>query len=125
ITSGSVMVIPPRFVVGKQTRNAWQPCHFLLEAPQDLPSSLLLVLTGQKGVAVRKLANTGEPTDFSKWWTKWQGNGALREFLVRQLGKLSPAGAAVAIDLQTRAPLPVRQIAQSPSHPAAEIDLAL
>jgi len=126
ITSGSVMVIPPRFVVGKQARNAWQPCHFLLEAAQDLPSSLLLVLTGQKGVAVRKLAPmTGEQTDFAKWWTKWQGNGALREFLVRQLGKLSPAGTAVAIDLQTRTPLPVRQIAQSATHPAAEIDLAL
>ena len=90
ITSGSVMVIPPRFVVGRQARNAWQPCHLLLEAAQDLPSSLLLVLTGQKGVAVRKLASASEQTDFAKWWTKWQGNGALREFLVRQLGKLSP-----------------------------------
>ncbi len=39
VTAGSVMVIPPRFVAGKQTRNAWQPCHLLVEAPQDLPSS--------------------------------------------------------------------------------------
>ncbi len=53
------------------------------------------------------------------------GNGDLREFLVRQLGKLSAAGNAVAIDLQTRSPLPTRQIAQSAIHPAAEIDLAL
>ncbi|MGC0055176.1 glycosyltransferase family 2 protein [Brucella pituitosa] len=126
VTPGSVMVIPPRFVAGKQARNAWQPCHLLVEAPQDLPSSLLLILAGQKGVAVRKLAaRSPEQTDFAKWWSKWQGNGDLREFLVRQLGKLSAAGTAVAIDLQTRSPLPVRQIAQSATHPAAEIDLAL
>lgn len=126
ITPGSVMVIPPRFVLGQQGRNAWQACHLLVEAPQDLPSSLLLVLSGQKGVAVRKMATrTAEQNDFTKWWSKWQSNGALREFLVRQLGKINAAGTAVAIDLQTRSPLPVRQIAQSVSQPAAEIDLAL
>ncbi|CAN7377176.1 glycosyltransferase family 2 protein [Brucella pseudogrignonensis] len=126
ITPGSVMVIPPRFVLGQQGRNAWQACHLLVEAPQDLPSSLLLVLSGQKGVAVRKMATrTAEQNDFTKWWSKWQSNGALREFLVRQLGKINAAGTAVAIDLQTRSPLPVRQIAQSASQPAAEIDLAL
>ncbi|WP_079213261.1 glycosyltransferase family 2 protein [Brucella pituitosa] len=126
ITPGSVMVIPPRFVLGQQGRNAWQACHLLVEAPQDLPSSLLLVLNGQKGVAVRKMATrTAEQNDFTKWWSKWQSNGALREFLVRQLGKINAAGTAVAIDLQTRSPLPVRQIAQSASQPAAEIDLAL
>lgn len=126
ITPGSVMVIPPRFALGQQGRNAWQACHLLVEAPQDLPSSLLLVLSGQKGVAVRKMATrTAEQNDFTKWWSKWQSNGALREFLVRQLGKINAAGTAVAIDLQTRSPLPVRQIAQSASQPAAEIDLAL
>ncbi len=126
ITPGSVMVIPPRFVLGQQGRNAWQACHLLVEAPQDLPSSLLLVLSGQKGVAVRKMATrTAEQNDFTKWWSKWQSNGALREFLVRQLGKINAAGTAVAIDLQTCSPLPVRQIAQSASQPAAEIDLAL
>ncbi|GAA5626610.1 hypothetical protein Brsp05_01886 [Brucella sp. NBRC 12953] len=126
ITPGSVMVIPPRFVLGQQGRNAWQACHLLVEAPQDLPSSLLLVLSGQKGVAVRKMATrTAEQNDFTKWWSKWKSNGALREFLVRQLGKINAAGTAVAIDLQTRSPLPVRQIAQSASQPAAEIDLAL
>jgi GT2 family glycosyltransferase len=126
ITPGSVMVIPPRFVLGQQGRNAWQACHLLVEAPQDLPSSLLLVLSGQKGVAVRKMATrTAEQNDFTKWWSKWQSNGALREFLVRQLGKINAAGTAVAIDLQTRSPLPVRQIAQSASQPAAVIDLAL
>ncbi len=126
ITPGSVMVIPPRFVLGQQGRNAWQACHLLVEAPQDLPSSLLLVLSGQKGVAVRKMATrTAEQNDFTKWWSKWQSNVALREFLVRQLGKINAAGTAVAIDLQTRSPLPVRQIAQSASQPAAEIDLAL
>lgn len=126
ITSGSVMVIPPRFVLGQQGRNAWQSCHLLVEAPQNLPSSLLLVLKGQKGIAVRKMATrTAEQNDFTKWWSKWQSNGALREFLVRQLSKLNSAGTAVAIDLQTRAPLPVRQIAQSATQPAAEIDLAL
>lgn len=77
-------------------------------------------------MAVRKLADRPpEQPSFTAWWTKWQGNAELREFLVRHLGKLGPAGSAVAIDLQTRAPLPIRQIAQSPSHPAAEFDLAL
>ncbi|MBV2143527.1 glycosyltransferase family 2 protein [Falsochrobactrum sp. TDYN1] len=126
ISPGIVTVIPPRFAVGKQGRKNWQPCHLLLEGPQGLPSSLLLVLSGPKGVAVRKLAaKAQEPAEFTNWWTKWHGNGELREFLVRELGRLGAPGAAVAIDLQTRAPLPVRQIAQSASHPAAEIDLAL
>ncbi|MBC2885237.1 glycosyltransferase family 2 protein [Ochrobactrum sp. CM-21-5] len=125
ISSGGVTVVPPRFFIGSKLRKGWQPCHMVIEASQDLPSSLVLILVGQKGAAVRKLAESTEPADFTKWWSKWQANAELREFLVRQLGKLGPAGPAVAIDLQTRTPLPVRQIAQSPSHPAAEIDLAL
>ncbi|WP_247880534.1 glycosyltransferase family 2 protein [Ochrobactrum sp. Q0168] len=127
VSNGSVIVIPPRFTVGQQSQKAWQPFHLLVESPQSLPSSFLFVLTGQKGVAIRKLSDaSSEPMDFGKWWTKWQGNADLREFLVNQLAKLGPSGPAVAIDLQSRSPLPVRQITQSASHnPAAEIDLAL
>ncbi|MGU3398800.1 glycosyltransferase family 2 protein [Brucellaceae bacterium D45D] len=126
IGNTSVVVIPTRFSISQKTRKNWQPCHLLLEAPQNLPSSFLFVLVGKKGVAVRKLSdNASESANFSKWWTKWQGNSDLREFLVGELARLGAPGHAVAIGLQSRTPLPVRQIAQSPTQPAAEIDLAI
>lgn len=126
IGTSSVIAIPPRFSVGQQGRKTWQPCHLMLEAAQGLPASFLFVLVGQKGVAVRKLSsNASSSKDFSKWWSKWQGHADLREFLVRELARLGAAGHAVAIGLQSRTPLPSRQIKQTPTQPAAEIDLAI
>ncbi len=126
ITSNAVTVLPIKFVIGSQPKKGWQSCHLLVESARPLPQSFHLVLSGKNGVAVRKLSdNDGQPVEFQKWWGKRQGDVELREFLVRQLAQVPGAGVATAIDMQMRIPLATRQIAKSPTHPAAEIDLAL
>lgn len=126
ITGSSVTTLPPKLVIGQQSKKGWQSCHLLIESARPLPQSFHLVLSGKNGVAIRKLADSdSQRADFEKWWGKRQGDVELREFLVRQLALVAGAGVATAIDLQTRAPLPVRQIAKSATYPAAEIDLAL
>ncbi|MGO4451699.1 glycosyltransferase family 2 protein [Phyllobacterium sp. TAF24] len=126
ISAASVTALPAKFVMGSQIKRGGQSCHLLVESARSLPQSFHLVLCGKNGVAVRKLADgDSQQADFEKWWAKRHGDMDLREFLIRELAQVTGAGLATAIDMQTRAPLTVRQIAKSATHPAAEIDLAL
>ncbi|MGN8021100.1 glycosyltransferase family 2 protein [Phyllobacterium sp. 22229] len=126
ISPSAVTILPTRLVMGTQSKRGGQPCHLLVESLRPLPQSLHLVFSGRNGVAVRRLSDgDGQPADFEKWWAKRHGDMDLREFLIREMAQATGPGLATAIDMQTRAPLTVRQIAKSATHPAAEIDLAL
>ncbi len=125
ISSNSVIALPTKLVTGARTRKGWLPCHLLVESPRPFPPSFHLVFSGKNGLAVRRFAGSEGQVDFPNWWAKRNNDVELREFLVRQLAQIPGPGHATAIDLQMRAPLPVRQIAKSATQPAAEIDLAL
>ncbi|MDR6820040.1 GT2 family glycosyltransferase [Neorhizobium sp. 2083] len=112
-------------VLGRNAKNGLQSCHFIAEAPSPSPP-FLIVLISKNGVAIRQLAD-GKPRhpSLERWWAKNADAVELREMIVRRLATLPESGAATAIDLQVRAPLPASRIAKSPMHPSGEVDLAL
>lgn len=125
IGSQSVISLPMKMVIGPEEKKGARSLHFLIESAKTLPASYRFAISGKNGIAVRRLAEDPAPSSFQKWWTKRQNEPRLRDFLVHHLAKIQPVGAATAIDLQMRTPMPVRQIARSATQPAAEIDLAL
>jgi len=122
---GSILPLPPRLVVGGNSARGLRPCHFIIESPGPA-QSLLLMLLGKKGIAMREISS-GRPRypSLQKWWTEQENAPSLREFVIRWLSDVPEGGLPTAVDLQLRRPLPPRQIALSTMHPAAEIDLAL
>lgn len=125
ISGNSVISLPVKLVMGRQSKKGLQQCHLLVESARALPQSFRFVISGKNGIAVRKLADSAGDIDFQKWWAKRQTNMELRAFLIRCLAQVAGVGVATAIDMQMRAPLPARQIAKSATQPAGEIDLAL
>lgn len=123
IGSASITRIPAKHVLRRGSKNGLQSCHFIAETPSH---PLLIALLSKNGLAVRQLAD-GKPRHPSvqSWWGKNREAVELREMIVRKLATLPEGGAAMAIDLQTRAPLAASHIAKSPMHPSGEIDLAL
>ncbi|MDK1374717.1 MULTISPECIES: glycosyltransferase family 2 protein [unclassified Sinorhizobium] len=119
----AVLPLTSQFLVSGRGDKNLRPCHLIVECAR-LPHSL--VLQGKRGIAVREVAR-GNPRypNLQAWWSEGGRAPDLREFVVRSLSGMPEGGAAMAVDLQLRAPLPSRQVGKSPMHPAAEVDLAL
>ena len=123
IGAASITRLAVRLVLGRNAKNGLHSCHFIAEAPA---SPFLLVLLSKNGLAVRQLADSKpHHPNLQSWWSKNREAVELREMIIRRLATLPEGGAAMAIDLQTRAPLAASRIAESPMHPSGEIDLAL
>ncbi|APG93948.1 glycosyltransferase family 2 protein [Sinorhizobium americanum] len=123
--ANGILPLSSHFLVGAQPARAHRPCHFVIESPRPT-QPLLFVFLGKKGIALRELS-TGKTRypNLQTLWAEHRGAAPLREFVVRWLSGQPEGGAATAVDLQLRLPLPSRQIVKSGTHPAAEIDLAL
>ncbi|MCA1440022.1 glycosyltransferase [Ensifer sp. IC4062] len=123
LSGNAVLPLASQSRIGTQGEKNLRPCHLIVECAR-LPQSL--VLQGKRGIAVREVVrgNLHYPS-LQAWWRERGRAPDLREFIVRSLSGVPEGGAAMAVDLQLRAPLPARQIGKSSMHPAAEIDLAL
>jgi len=98
-----------------------------VELPQP-PANGFLVLSGNWGLAIRKLATENAARPVGAWWA---GNTRklpeMREFLVSQIGKRSREARAALLDLQMNEPLPARRhgtLAEATSFCAVETALA-
>lgn len=121
----SISRVSVSLVLGRSAKQGLQPCHFVAEAPLP-PPPFLIVLVSKNGVAVRQLSDAKpRHPSLQSWWSKNREAVELREMIVRRLAALPEGGAALAVDLQVRAPLTARRIAKSSMHPSGEVDLAL
>jgi len=125
VGAASITRLAVRVVLGRNAKHGSRSCHFITDAPSPSPP-LLIVLLSKNGVAIRQLADgKSRYSSLQSWWDKNRQAVELREMIVRRLAALPENGAAMAIDLQVRAPLATSRIAKSSMHPSGEVDLAL
>ena len=110
----------------KAARGEGLDCAVLLADIPAISADSFLVLSGQRGLAVRRIEAADPVQSPIDWWQERPHKDEdLRDYLVTELGKRSPASEATALELQLRAPRQVRRLEGSDHLPSAEIEFAI
>ncbi|GGF66414.1 glycosyl transferase family 2 [Azorhizobium oxalatiphilum] len=111
--------------IGSADARGQRRFYLALEGADDMGETLIL-LTGPKWMAVRRLEWPAGLGSLARWWrAQGKPDPVLREYALGLAAKGSPAARAAALELQLQAPLQPRALSGGSHLPSAELDLAL
>lgn len=123
---GPVRVACAPYLINSQ-RDARDLVHILTQNTAIPSEDGLIVLVGPRGLSVRKVRRPGRASPPIDRWLREHAKNApgLREHLLLEIANHSPAGRALAVEVQLRAPLKARRALSHETAPSAEIVSAI